>query len=1161
MFSIFFSNRSENLLEALLARWELARLRGPFARGQVIVPGSAMRRYIELAMANRFGICAGVDFDYLAQWLWRQIGRVVEVPAASPYAPDALIWRIFAALGEGWTGKHARLARYLERADARQRFELAGRLARLFDHYLCYRPMWLESWGEGKSVLRTQEENLREDEGWQAELWRRVGQHGGSVAFQLPFMNFLRRVARMEDAELARAGLPAAVDVFCLPSVPPLYLEMLRSLARVVDVRLYALNPCREYWFDIVDARRLSWLARQKRDAFHETGNRLLADWGKQTQAQIESLLEGEHPVLENAQFTEHAASHLLARLQNAFLDLRELEAGSVRLDENDRSIELHLCHSCIRELEVLHDRLLGLFKERADLRPSEIVVLMPDLAAYAPLIEAVFGTAPRERHIPWRITGRGRTEENPVARALDDLLALAAGNAPASRVFDLMQQPLVAAHFGLSSAALEEVRGWMSDAGIHWGLDAPQARAAGADGGHTVEAGLARLFLSWAAGDAASHALFAGQTGVPHAPQGSNGLTLGVFWRVARALSRQRAELLKSHDAEGWRTVLLGSLAALVGDAPEHAEEMRTVRETINALANDMAGGGQETSVALPLDIVHQALIERLDGFMHGSVPGGAVTFSALPALRGLPYRVVCAIGLDNDAFPAHGRADEFDLMAAFPQKGDRQRRDDERNLFLDVALAARDALHLSCVGRSARDNAELLPSVLVGDLLDALAAACAERPEQPDSIEKARERLIVRHPLQSFSPKYFVAEEKRNSRLESFRGEFAHALNERQKRFAENRPHREIRSFGEEESDGDAQEGGIEPFFTSPLPPPGEEWRCVELNQMKRFFSNPCRFLLRERLGLDFSVAEEELADVEPLVPNRAATWALADRLLPALLTEKGNAAPSPINDEALFSLARAGGEYPAGSMGEGALRGELAALRGFADRVNAALAEPCRPAHSIKLAFALDSESGAESERWELRGAFGALRENGLLAWRYSEDKSSKNKRANKKQADDEEGKRCDALSELRAGDALSIWFDHLALCAAPPPGMECRARVFTRSGGLVLNPLPSLDARVRLEKILRLYRAGLREPLHFFPKSAWAFVSSPDGGKARQAAKEKWNGSDFHKKFAEKNDDAYRLALRGQCLEEALNDEFWENVETVLGGFRAHAALNG
>ncbi len=1096
MFSVFFSNHFESLLEALLARREAFRLQGPFARAQIIVPGSALRRRIELAMADRFGIGAGVDFDYLAQWLWRQIGRVVEVPKSSPYAPSALVWRIFAALEGDWLTKHARLARYLEHADARQRFELAARLARLFDHYLCYRPAWLEGWANATPTFVSRGETPHADEAWQAELWRRIVHR--DEPFQLPFLHFLRCAARMEDAALAQS-LPAAVDVFCLPDLPPLYLETLRALARVMDVQLYVLNPCREYWFDIVDARRLSWLARRQRSLFHETGNKLLAAWGKQTQAYIESLFEGENPVLEHAEFKPNAGSHLLAHLQNALLDLRELEAGSIRLDKDDRSIELHLCHSRIRELEALHDRLLGLFRDHAGLRPDEIVVLMPDLAACAPLIEAVFGTAPQNRFIPWRITGQGRTEENPVARALDDLLALAAGNAPASRVFDLLRQPLVAAHFGLTESALDEVRDWMNEAGIRWGLDSEQARAAGASGGHTVEAGVARLFLSWAAGEAAGRALFAGQTGIPHAIAGSAGLALGAFWHYARALNRLRAELLKARDAEGWRAVLLASLTALMGDAPEHIDEMRAVREAINALADDMAAapGGQET--ALPLDVVHPALTERFNETLHGSVPGGAVTFSALSALRSLPYRVVCIIGLDSDAFPSRERADE-------------------RNLFLDAVLAARDVLHLSCVGRSARDNAELLPSVLVEELLDVLAAACAENPQEPDSITEARARLIVEHPLQSFSSAYFVTQG--DHRLESFRDEFARALTERSRHADRTRVER--RSFEEDEDDDYVEEeGGGRPFFTSALPPPGEEWRCVDLTQLKRFFSNPCRFLLRERLGLDLPESEEELADAESFVPDWQARRALVARLLPVLLEEGKDVS---ITDDALFSLARAGDEYPAGNLGEGALRRELACLRNFASRVNAALAGPRCPVHTVKLEQALHCNGERETETWELRAAFGALRAQGLVAHRYD---------------------------DIRASDVLAAWLDHLTLCAAPPPGVECRTRGVSREGGFVLQPLSALDARAHLGKLLALYRAGLREPLRFFPKSAWEYACTRarenNEDKARKDALKKWNDGDF----SEKKHAAYRLALRGMRMEEALDDVFRENAETVFG----------
>ncbi|MDR0634637.1 MAG: exodeoxyribonuclease V subunit gamma [Azoarcus sp.] len=1110
MFSVVFSNRCENLLDALLARLGAER-RDPFARAQVVTPNSALRRRIELAMADRAGVCAGIDFDYLVRWLWRQIGRIVEVPEVSPYTPPALLWLCFAALGDPWTRRHERLARYLDDADARKRFELSERLAHLFDRYLGERPTWLERWSAGETALTGAEPDNRADEAWQAELWRRI--HHGQRSPSLPFMRFLRRAAQMDAADLAAAGLPASLHVFALPSLPPIYLEVLRALARAMDIHLYVLNPCREYWFDIVDMRRLSWLALRQRDLFLDAGNRLLAAWGKQTQAHIESLYEGEHPMLEEACFVPHPARHLLARLQNAILDLQELEAGAIRLDDDDRSIEVHLCHSRTRELEVLHDRLLGIFKGPKPPRPDEIVVLTPDLAACAPLIEAVFGAAPAGRRIPWRITGLGIAGENPVAQALDGLLALAAGRAGASQVFDLLRQPLVAAHFGLDEAGLEQIRTWMDGASIRWGLDAGQARAIGASGAHTVEQGLDRLFLSWAAGDAAGRATFAGRIGAARAPQGSAGLALGAFWLYTRNLGRLRAELLQTHDAEGWRAVLLDALASLVGEAGGHAEELRAVRDAINALADDIAAGLGATPAPIPLEVIHPALAARLDESARGGVPGGAVTFSALSSLRGLPYRVVCVIGLDYGAFPGRGRADEFDLIAARPQKGDRQRQADERNLFLDVVLAARDALHLSCIGHSARDNTEVPPSVLVDELLDVLAAACATDPRQAASLAAARARLTVRHPLQSFSPACFVAR-KKDKRIENFRVEYADALNHRQRR---ERARATGRPMAPEPPDGDG------PFFVAPLPPPPEDWRRVELAQLKRFFNNPSRFLLRERLGLDLPATSETLADVEPFIPAWQARGALAGRLLPVLLAAEGGdgtgektaAGEISDDDDEILALARAGGEYPTGALGEVTLRRELACLRAFAGRINAARTPPCLPAHTSRLDFALDGET------WTLQAAFGAPNADGLLLYRYD---------------------------EARPRDYLAAWLDHLTLCAAPPPGSACRTRVLSRDDDFVLRPLPPAEARAQLEKLLALYREGLSQPLRFFPKAAWEYTRHADPARGRAAAEQKWAGGDY----PEKDDAAHRLALRG--ADDVLDERFRDNATAVFGALR-------
>jgi exodeoxyribonuclease V gamma subunit len=268
------------------------------------------------------------------------------------------------------------------------RLDLARRIAQLIEHYITYRPQFLAAWSAKKRApIDGLDATGKEDEAWQAALWRRISAEIGA-ATEHPSVTFFRKIATMDHAALAAAGLPESAHVFCLPSLPPLYLDMLRQLSRVTRLQLYVVNPCQEYWFEVVDRRRLGWLAAKGKAEHHEVGNSLLAAWGKQTQAHIDLLYSGEGEIEEtDSAFEPSGRETLLGRIQDAILNLEELPTGSLALAEDDRSLEVHVCHSLTRELEVLQDQLLALFSGPNPPKPQEILVVTPQLEDAAPLM------------------------------------------------------------------------------------------------------------------------------------------------------------------------------------------------------------------------------------------------------------------------------------------------------------------------------------------------------------------------------------------------------------------------------------------------------------------------------------------------------------------------------------------------------------------------------------------------------------------------------------------------------------------------------------------------------------------------------------------------------------------------------------------------------
>jgi exodeoxyribonuclease V gamma subunit len=1106
MFKLTFANHYETLRDELLSAVASGPV-SPFSAEQIIVPSVALRRDLTLSMATRHGVCANVEFAYLAQWLWRQIGKVVPgIDSESPFAAPVLTWRIFQILSDpGFASGFPRLTSYLKAVDAVARLDFATRVATLFEQYMTYRPEWLADWAAGKAVsIKGETANVAEDQAWQAALWRMITSQLGTEQ-EHPASRFLKAV-EMAGGATDRFGLPEAAHVFCLPAMPPLYIDILQQLSRWIDLRVYVLNPCREFWFDIVDRRRLSYMNVHGEADYHETGNPLLADWGQQTKAHIELVLErsGDAPV-DDGGFAEQTSDTLLARLQNTILNLVDIAPGCLITEPGDRSVEIHVCHSLTRELEVLQDQLLALLggsNPSSPLTPADILVVTPDLEAAGPLIEAVFGNAPRERYIPFTLTGRARSTINEPARAFIQLLAVATSRFTASDVFDLLQRPILARRFGIEVEDLDLVRDWITSSGIRWALDGnhrEQYDVPGVDR-YSFDDGLQRLFLGYAL---PKEATAAWHDRVPAGGvEGSEAMLLGRLAHFVDELARLRRDTRQPKTTEAWRTLLFDMLDDFLAADKHDIDDLAEVRDAIRELYGNIARGGVTEN--LTLDVVRTALESLLDDPARGGVPTGKLSFSSISSLRSIPFRVICVVGLNDGAFPSAMRPAEFDLMALSPRPGDRQRRTDERNLFLDLLLAAREKFYLSYTGRSIRDNASLPASVLVSELIELLVPATCTDAASPEQRDQARRRLVLEHPLQPFSARYFVADT--DPRVRSFNTELCEAQRQglstsRHAGMVLPTDTREDTSDSDDDGDDEASTESATRFFNAPLAEPGDEWHDVSLDQLVRFFKNPCRYLLRERLGIVLSRDEDELADDEPFLADFSGRMALAERLLPHYR--------NGMSDDDLRVLALAGIEYPPGTLGASLIDLELATLKGFAMEVITAEALSCLPPCHRTVNFELDGES------WRFTAAFADLRPGGLVRHRYD---------------------------DTRATDYLTGWLTHLALCVLRPEDISLETRWISRNGEYCLPPCENAEGV--LQELLTLYRRGLREPVHFFPKSAWKYIASEE--KLAQAIAT-WR-STRDRPWGEEEDPAYRLAMRG--IDDPLDDDFKQCAVTVF-----------
>src|SRR6266568_5769757 len=378
--NIYTSNRMESLVEALTGV-VAEPLTSPFTPEIIIVQSKGMQRWLAMELAKRFGVWANCKYPFPNDMIWRLFRAALpEIPDTSPFSPDAMIWRVMGLLPEFIAQKEfVQLQNYLTGdKDGLKCFQLAGKIADTFDQYTLFRPEMLLEWETGKK------------EDWQEILWRELvsdssGLHRGRLKKE-----FCRQ---MEAGVPSGCGLPERISVFGISYLPKYHMEVLAAAALSTDVNLFLLSPTREYWADIASAKEKAHMTPEQR-ALRIEGNPLLASLGKLGRDFSDMVIEiGDVAATQEDLYDDPGRATLLQTIQSDILNLGGDDPGDGmrRIDPVDNSIQIHSCHSPVREIEVLHDNLLALLEKNEGLAPRDIVVMTPDIETYAPYISAVF--------------------------------------------------------------------------------------------------------------------------------------------------------------------------------------------------------------------------------------------------------------------------------------------------------------------------------------------------------------------------------------------------------------------------------------------------------------------------------------------------------------------------------------------------------------------------------------------------------------------------------------------------------------------------------------------------------------------------------------------------------------------------------------------------
>ncbi len=825
-FNIYYSNLLETQKDILLYFMQNTPLTNPLDAETILVQSPGMEQWLNWQIAQAQGVAANINYPMPASFIWQLYrDNLPNVEEQSALQKDNLIWRLMRLLPELLPlPAFAPLRGYLQinnDHDHREQdflqlktYQLAYKIADLFDQYLVYRPDWIRLW-EGKddtAVLAQFQQNsqkwtvfqqqISEHLQWQACLWRAViaDIQQENARLGLASTTVLHR-ANLHQAFLsllaqkAPENLPKRLFIFGISALPLAHLQTLQALSQYCDVHLFFTNGCQAYWGDVVDAKlwqkallrqRLhydknqtqqewqgkDWLTAEQVEninsenseitSYDETlaqGNPLLAMWGKMGRDFLYLLTEMANAGGENFHIQEIEAyvtpsddtpRTLLQQVQDSILHFAPNAPQSLQWQPNDESLTIHNCYSPMREVEALYDYLLRRFNNADDpMFPKDVVVMVANIDAYTPYIQAVFGQ--NEPHIPFAIADKSLTETDVVIANFLHLLALKESEFSAEEILAFLDVPTIRQRFGIQEDELEQIHFWVKNSGVRYGLS--KEKNAATQNYNAWLAGLERLLLGFSLRE--QDGLWEGGLAL----DGTDGMQEELAGKLAQFIHKLwhwQEFLTENHRIEEWQNAL-DTLITDFLDETQQGEVWRFLSETFTNLREQVEKGDYQAPICA--EVIAQKLNEALQ--IQGNnyrFTLGKVNFCTLMPMRSVPFKVVCLLGMNDGEYPRVDVPNSFDLMQYHHQKGDRFRRDDDRYLFLEALLSAQDTLYISYVGRSIVDDSVKEPSVLVSQLLGYLVMNLS--PDQMRATESEKlwySRLVREHAMNVFSAKNF--------------------------------------------------------------------------------------------------------------------------------------------------------------------------------------------------------------------------------------------------------------------------------------------------------------------------------------------------------------------------------------------------------------------
>lgn len=812
----------------------------------IVTQTEGMNSWLKFKLAEATGIAANIRFLSPNEIIWEAF-NLVDGRYRRSLSSHELNWLLYKVLDEEkFQRRFKRIADYYlssGKEQAIKQMALAEKIADLFDQYQIYRAHdGIEKWNEGQDWDYLDKDY---DHQWQKYLWKRCRELAQKeFPDKIEMGNtILKALDDPEKVSQLKSNLPH-VYFFGLSLITNYHLQIIHHLSGKINIELLIQNPApNQYWYDDLPERSLRFLQQKNLidPSVSSYSNPLLMNWSRLIKDTFRLIFKDESTLdtLEIAPLEEPSEDRLLNLIQASIFHNEKTPPHITEQHLKDHSLTIKSCFNPLREVQALYNFLIHLMdRQKEGLAARDIVVQVTNIDLYAPFIRAVFDNAPY--YFPYTIADEVRFSSDNAPKALEALLRLNNNELTAENLLNLLDFKLIRQQFNLTD--IEQLRTWLKAANIHFGKENKKENDTN--------------YVSWR--------------------YGLQRLMYGLCMSGEELYGEGQGSFYPTDLVEGYDLPIVVQLLTFIESIFEtlaQREEAKTLNQWIDyvetlsfTFLGEPDNEDDESLPHLQKQLNRYREVESLfhdkinfEVFCYTFLPtltmdkknqdfgNRGITFCSLIPMRSIPFKVVALLGMDYDKFPRKERPLSFNLLQKPGQKqiGDRNVKDNDKHLFLETLLSAKDYFYLSYIGQNIKDNSLLPPSIMVEELLQFIKKGLS--PELKDLANQ----LITIEPQHSYSTKY----NKENPHLYSY--------------------------LLANTNTNDACKALEEGLLKEPVAPPTEPTEKISLTNFLAYFKNPFKFVYHQKYGVHLQEEDTLIKETEIFELDGLQNWQLKNDL----------------------------------------------------------------------------------------------------------------------------------------------------------------------------------------------------------------------------------------------------------------------------------------